>query len=187
MRKELTKSIKQLKAPMQYQIIFFSAPAWVAGSEVRMRYKDGETTITDETGSYEWKGPPEKIKGWKPKGKKQPVPWLDFSAKTRRDSIDHIENQKLIIGTDWLPPLEMALEMEPPPQIIFFMTDGASGNSKEFLSDIRRLARRKKTVINTIALMEPKAVDNLIYLAKETKGQFTIVDKRGKAEVQDLK
>jgi hypothetical protein len=187
MREELTKSIKQLREPMQYQIIFFSAPAWVAGSEVQMNFKKGTAKIIDETGAYSWEGPAEKVKGWEPKGKKQPVPWIDFNSKARRESEDHIENQKLIIGTDWIPPLQMALEMEPPPQIIFFMTDGASGNSKEFLNDIRKLARRKKTIINTIALMEPSAVDNLIYLAKETKGQFTIVDQRGKAEVQDLK
>ena len=35
--------------------------------------------------------------------------------------------------------------------------------------------------------MEPKAVDGLKYVAKETKGQFTIVDEKGKAEIQDLK
>ncbi|MFC7336024.1 hypothetical protein ACFQY0_02450 [Haloferula chungangensis] len=187
MREELTKSVKQLKAPMKYQIIFFSAPAWVAGSEVKMRYDDGRATIKDDSGEYDWVGPAGKVKGWKQKGKKQVVPWLEYSAKTRRESIDHIEEQKLVIGTDWIPPLQMALEMEPPPQIIFFMTDGASGNSTKFLEDIRRLAKRNKTIINTIALMEPKAVDNLIYLAKETKGQFTIVDKNGKAEVQDIK
>ncbi|MFC7339138.1 hypothetical protein ACFQY0_18235 [Haloferula chungangensis] len=187
MREELTKSIKQLRAPMLYQIIFFSAPAWVAGSEVELVERGGYAKVTDETGSYEWEGPKRKMSGWEPKGKEQVAPWLEYSAKTRRQSEKHIEEQQMLLGTDWGPPLKMALEMEPPPQIIFFMTDGVGGNTKDLLDDLRKLARRKKTIINTISLMEPKAVDGLIYLAKETKGQFTIVNEKGKAEVQELK
>lgn len=186
MREELKKSIKQLKAPIQYQIIFFSAPAWVAGSDQEVDLPEGTASFTDKTGTYEWKGGKNKYSGWETKGKKQPAPWIDFTSKARRDSEDHIDEQKMWLGTDWGPPLTMALEMEPPPQIIFFMTDGNGGNTKNTLDDLRKLARRKKTIINTVALMEPAAVDGLIYLAKETKGQFTIVDERGRAEVQDL-
>ncbi|MGB6220898.1 MAG: vWA domain-containing protein [Haloferula sp.] len=187
MREELTKSIKQLRAPMLYQIIFFSAPAWVAGSDVEVDNEAGRGIVTDKSGSYEWEGRKRSYSGWEPKGEEQPVPWIEFSSKTRRQSEKHIENQTMSLGTDWGPPLRMALEMEPPPQIIFFMTDGAGGSTKELLDDLRKLARRKKTIINTVALMEPSAVDGLIYLAKETKGQFTIVDERGRAEVQELK
>lgn len=41
MREELSKSIKQVRSQMLYQIIFFSAPAWVAGSELELRERGG--------------------------------------------------------------------------------------------------------------------------------------------------
>jgi hypothetical protein len=184
MREELTKSIKQLKAPMLYQIVFFSGPAWVAGSDENYPDRANVAKYTDATGTYEW----EKVKGmtYEPKGKEQPVPWLELTAKNINASKKHIKNQKMSLGTDWGPPLTMALEMDPPPQIIFFMTDGVGGNTDKLLKELSRLAKRKNTIINTVSLMQPKAVDGLIYLAKETKGQFTIVDEKGRAKVQKI-
>ncbi|MEP4076476.1 vWA domain-containing protein [Haloferula sp.] len=183
MREELTKSVKQLKAPMVYQIIFFSGPAWVAGSEEDYPDKAGVAKYTDDSGTYEWR----RVKGgFAPKGKEQPVPWLELDLSNRKRSEKHIEEQVMSYGTNWGPPLTMALEMDPPPQIIFFMTDGTGGNTEKVLKDLSRLAKRKNTIINTVALMEPKASEGLIHLARETKGQFTIVDERGRAKVQKI-
>lgn len=186
MRENLIKSLKKLREPMQYQIIFFSAPAWVAGSEQEFDFEEGEATFKDDSGSYEWEGNKGSYRGWEPKGKEQPVPWIEYNAKSRRKSIEHVEEQVMYLGTDWGPPLKMALEMEPAPQVIFFMTDGAGGKTDDLLSDLKRLARRKKTIINTVALMEPEAIDGLEFLAKETGGQFTIVDEKGRVEIQEL-
>lgn len=122
-----------------------------------------------------------------PDGREQSAPWIEFSSRSRRESEVHIEDREMLLGTDWGPSLTMALSMEAPPQITFFMTDGAGGKNGVLPDDFRKMARRNKTIINTVVLMEPKAVDGLIYLAKETNGQCTIVDKKGRAEVEGQK
>jgi len=184
-KEELTDSIKKLKPGMQYQMVFFSGPAWVAGSEVDVRWEQGEATIIglDEE-VYEWEG---KGHNLLPKGKEQPVEWIEYSAKNRRDSVDHIEETPLSLGTNWVPPLEMVFDMKPRPQIVFFMTDGTGGgNTMQVAEEMAKQARRRKIIVNTVALMDPNAEEAMSYIAEETGGQFTIVDQDGKAKVQNF-
>jgi hypothetical protein len=84
----------------------------------------------------------------------------------------------------------MAFDMEPPPQIIFFMTDGQmSGRDMMDLSrDLASKAKKKNIVVNSIAMMEPLAEESMLDLAKRTGGIFTIVEKGGKSrEVKTVK
>ena len=72
--------------------------------------------------------------------------------------------------------------MTPPPDVIFFMTDGASAATTE--RDIDRIgsrARSRKTIINTMALMESDAEAGMKELARRSKGRFTIIDSSGTA------
>ena len=91
-------------------------------------------------------------------------------------------------GTIWTPPLEMAMSMDPPPQIIFFMTDGATGgNVVEEAKKIAAKAKSKQIIINTVAMMQPKAEAAMKELAKRTGGQFTMVEQGGKVKLVPLK
>lgn len=82
----------------------------------------------------------------------------------------------------------MALEMNPKPDLIFFMTDGsAGGNSLEAAKDIGRKAKKDGVIINTIALMLPQAKEAMGELAKRTGGAFTMVDKDGKISEPEIK
>lgn len=184
MRQELTKSIGQIGLGMNYQMIFFAGPAWVAGSEVSMQ---GQKTaqVKFEGDTFKWK-----TKGgahdWEQVGKKQKPEWMSGNANNRSDSLDLIQETKLVWGTDWEDPLVMALEMEPPPQVIFFMTDGSTGGNMVKLAERLAKKAKNKTIINTVAMMQPKAEAALKELAKQTGGQFSIVRAGGKSELVPL-
>ena len=79
--------------------------------------------------------------------------------------------------------MEMALDMEPPPQVIYFMTDGTAGKEAgQTARTIGTRARSKGITINCVAMMEPRAHADMLELAKRTDGQFTKVLKGGKVE-----
>lgn len=184
MRKELTKSIGGLSGGVNYQMIYFSGPAWVAGSELPgYHHSKMKATVKGKGGhKYDWTG--KGLYRWTPKGKRQPVEWLSVTSGNIAESLKIIKDTNLCGGTDWENPLIMAIEMEPPPQLIFFMTDGAiEGRDMMALTkDLGAKASKRGVVINTIAMMEPKAEAPMADLAKRTGGQFTIIGKDGKAK-----
>lgn len=184
MRKELTKSVDGLSGSLKFQMIYFSGPAWVAGSEMPgFNYAKGKATVEGKGGhKYEWTGVG--LHDWTPKGKKQPAEWLEASLENIKDAREIIKETPLSGGTDWENPLLMAFDMEPPPQIVFFMTDGAVGgrDMMKLTDDLAAMAKKKGIVVNTIAMMEPKANEPMANLAKKTGGEFTIIGSDGKAK-----
>ncbi|MGB6220548.1 vWA domain-containing protein [Haloferula sp.] len=182
MRKELTKSVGQVKLGMQFQMIFFAGPAWVAGNDVSMA-KDRKTAeVSDQRKKFKWRG--QGAHKWEVAGRSQEVEWIPASPSNREEALKLIKNTKLVWGTNWENPLEMAIEMEPPPQTILFMTDGSiAGDMVELAKRLGRRAKSKGITINTVAMMQPKAEDAMKELAKRTGGQFSIVDKGGKVRV----
>ena len=186
LKSELSQTMKLLGDGVDYQLIFFAGPAWVAGDKVKMAGQKSAEVEGDRGHKYDWE-----CKGgahnWDTKGSRQQPDWITKSKSTLKKSLDSIQETPLVWGTDWEGPLEMALSMEPEPQIVFFMTDGASGpNSMDIAEDIGRKAKSKKIVVNTIALMQPKAADPMRELAKRTKGKFTIVSANGETQEEDF-
>jgi len=187
MRKELTKSVEQLGVGLQFQMIFFAGPAWTAGSKVKMAgsKKTAEVELDDET--FKWKSNGG-AHGWTSTGKKQKPEWISGGPGTRQQALKQVKGTPLVWGTNWENPLEIALDMDPTPQVIFFMTDGAVGGDMMALA--KRLGHRAKTkgtIINTVAMMQPKAEAAMKELAKRSGGQFTIVKEGGKVELVPLK
>ena len=182
MRKELAKSVEQVKLGMQFQMIFFAGPAWVAGSDISMPKDRKSSVVSLSKDKFKWKG-----KGahfWDPVGKKQKADWIPATPSTREEALKLVKSTKLVWGTNWENPLEMAINMDPPPQMIFFMTDGSI--SGDMVAVAKRLGHRAKTkgiTINTVAMMEPQAEAAMKELAKRTGGQFSTVEKGGKVKV----
>ena len=185
MRAEMKKSIENLGEGLQFQMIFFAGPVWVAGQEVAQKGK--EATVKDGARKYEWKTNSDHH-GWNPVGKQQKPEWLTVDNSTLRDAAKHAKETPLVLGTIWDHPLEMALSMEPKPDIIFFMTDGIAGPKSEAIAkEMGKKARSQNVIINTVALMVPQAQEPLKQLAKLSGGQFSIVKEGGKVEVVPLK
>jgi hypothetical protein len=180
MRAELRKSVESLSLSMSYQLIFFAGPTWVAGDEVTMAKGNKSAEVKGSGGTFDWvsKG---SAHDWNTKGRKQKAKWLEVTPAKRKKSLDLIASTPLVYGTNWEPALEMALAMDPAPDVIFFMTDGITGGDAEGLAkSIAGRAKRNKIMINTVAMMEPKAEAAMKLLAKGTGGQFTVIENGGK-------
>lgn len=187
MREELKKSVSSLSSRVKYQLIFFAGPAWVAGDKVSMLDGNKGAEVTDAKGkTYDWKS----LGGatnWKAEGKRQQPEWLSVRSKQIENSLMLIDETKLVWGTDWEDPIEIALSMEPTPEVIFFMTDGEMGgrDMPAIVKDLSSQAVRKGVIINTISLMEPKTEKMMFDLARETGGIFTVVDQNGTSRQVD--
>ncbi|MFM7180658.1 MAG: hypothetical protein ACKO2G_04235 [Verrucomicrobiales bacterium] len=187
MRKELTKSIKELKPGISYSLIFFAGPVWFAGEDIQnVGGKERAVVQGHDNETYNWIS----VKGandWKLKSGKLPsVKWIDASSSNVRESVKHIAESRLIYGTDWDDPLEIALDANPRPDVIYFMTDGVAGDRS--MDTAKTIARRAKTgaskvVINCISMMEPKALEPMKVMAKETGGQMTVINQDGSRKV----
>jgi len=189
-KEELSKSLNRLAANIEYQVIFFAGPAWFAGDEFvgkdkrRFTIKQGRQEYVWDTrgGAHQYQLENRKdlpTAAWKP-----------ASKANLHKTMKHIDEAQKVYGTDWEWPLKVALlQMEPKPDVIYFLTDGVTGGVEETLDDIRVINRSKgkKSKINTISMMEPRAAAALRRLAKEAGGSFTIVNADGTTTVDDLK
>lgn len=181
MRAELKKSLEKMVPGTKFQMVFFAGPAWVAGNRLKSNRKTAE--VKGNGGhKYDWRcggG----AHSWQPVGKRQIPEWLEATDGNISKAQKHVKETKLVWGTIWKPPLEMALSMEPCPQVIYFMTDGSAGKgSGQTAKTIGTRARSKGITINCVAMMEPRAHADMLELAKRTDGQFTKVLKGGKVE-----
>ena len=185
-KEELTKSLKRLAANIQYQVIFFAGPAWFAENELVSR-KGKQFTLKDGRQEYIWNTPgPAHLYELKNRKDLPSAKWKQASKANIHKTNKQIEKVRKIFGTDWEWPLKLALEqMEPKPDVVYFLTDGATGDGSKTLEEIDKINRRtgKKAKINTIAMMEPRAAGLLRQLAKDAGGQFTIVHEDGTTTV----
>ncbi|MDP0490186.1 MAG: hypothetical protein Q7Q71_03960 [Verrucomicrobiota bacterium JB023] len=181
MKEELEKSISGLNGGMKYQMIFFAGPVWVAGSEVKDKNAKDVNFIEDENGTvYEWRTSGG-AHNWKPRGKEQKAEWLTANKVQLRESQKVVKNTPLVWGTRWKYALEMAIDMEPAPQVVYFMTDGSTGGeAMKIARTVGAKASSRGIKINCVAMMEPKAHEAMKELAKRTGGQFSVVNKDGK-------
>ncbi len=187
LKSELTQTMKLLGDGVRYQMIFFAGPAWVAGDEVKMAGGNKKAVVEGDRGhDYDWVCTGS-AHDWETKGSRRKAEWVTKSPSELKKSLEQIQSTPLVWGTDWEDPLEMALDMDPQPQIVFFMTDGQSGNkSMDIAKTLGRRAKRKSIVVNTISLMEPGTAGPMRELAEITGGKFTIVSQNGETKEEDF-
>jgi hypothetical protein len=186
LRSELKRSIAGLGLEKEYQIFFFAGPAWLAGDKVEMDASRREATIHSGSRTYKW-GIAKDRPVWEAKGRPRSSSWLKADPARVADSLDAIDQTPLIYGTSWEGPLEMALALSPAPDLIFFMTDGVSGSeSMKIAERMGQRAKTKKTIINSIAMMEPEAVEPMKELARRSGGKFSVINEDGTVEEKPL-
>tara|TARA_B110000003_G_scaffold204478_1_gene203212 strand:+ start:7199 stop:8218 length:1020 start_codon:yes stop_codon:yes gene_type:complete len=181
MRKELSSSLQKMQNGLQVGMIFFAGPAWVAGDKVKM-IKQKEAVVDPPKGkNYRWKTTGG-ANGWQPDGPKQKAPWWEIGDREVKRLQKIVNETKLVWGTIWHHPIHMALDMEPPPQTIYFMTDGSASGSAKWAQEVGKRAKEMGVVINCVALMHPKAKADLKTIAEMTGGMLTMVNANGKRE-----
>jgi len=184
-KEELSKALKRLKNGTKYQIIFFGKPFWLAEDKVTL---DSNTRFVEERidingNSYKRKGDQ-----WRDvQGKNIPIniQYRMANDVTLNESVQHVLDNPMTLGTAWIAPLKLALTLNP--EVIYFMTDGAGGKLKE-AEQVAKEAENVNTVINTIAFMIPENVQNIMLsMAELSGGLFTVVNKNGEHEIKNLK
>lgn len=190
MKKELQKAVDDLSGGTQFQMIFFAGPVWVAGSRIMGSSNTRErNTIKSGKDTFEWVSAGGAHR-FEPRGKRQKATWIDLPAlghqkkELIRDTKKIIRETPLVYGTRWKYALEMALEMEPAPQVIYFMTDGATGKeAMKVARSVGEQAKAKGITVNTVAMMEPRANEAMLEMAKLSGGTFTIVEENNRRRV----
>ena len=186
MRAELARSVGALKGQLDYQLIFFAGPAWVAGDEVQLN-KNGISKVTSDGKTYEWKTSGG-AHGFdvKDEDKAQKPKWLKSTSSQIKKSMELIEETKLVWGTTWEPAIDMALRMNPKPNVIFFMTDGScGGNMVQLGEEIGKKAKKEGVIINTVAMMDPQTKEAMLKMSEESGGVYTMIGKDGKPYDKD--
>ncbi|MDF1752500.1 MAG: VWA domain-containing protein [Verrucomicrobiales bacterium] len=103
--------------------------------------------------------------------------WRLATKANKQATIERIKSVKTERGNEWHCPFILAMNLEPPPKRINFLTDGQKSEAKLLSRGIIDLVKRVKgeTKVNTTAFMAPKASPPLIRIAEETGGTHTLV------------
>ena len=181
MRAELAKSIQELDSGMQYQVIMFAGPCWVAGDKVNAG-RGGRGVVARPNGKeIVWGKNTPKGTGSVPRSFELEAKWLKATEANKKKTIEVVKKQELHWGTRWDFPLYMGFQMKPKPAAIIFMTDG-NGGGVEVAEQFASMAKQENISITSIALMEPGAREGMIALAKGTPGGFSMIGRDGKKE-----
>ncbi len=184
LRKELTHSISHLPEDSQFSAIFFAGPVWHPGENVKkVNGSKQHVIVSSEFLDSDWKG--EGAHTWKSDQGPAPTAWQFSDPTAKRTIAAQIEKQPLVWGTDWSNPLAAALQLDPLPDVIYFMTDGSCKTAKASAIAIAAEAKAKGVRINSIAMMEPKAERPMKYMAAETGGDFVVITKAGECELHE--
>lgn len=168
MQRELRSSIGRLSSAVHYQILFFSDYA-IAHDAV-------DTKDYAKLASFDWE-----IRAGERNVKIPNFAYLQGTRPNIARSQKIVEECATLGGTNWGSGLRMALNGNPKPDVIFFMTDGDAGDEQGWADDVtENNSRGKRTIIHTTAMMVPGAADALNEIAKRNGGTFSIVMPTGK-------
>jgi hypothetical protein len=168
LKKELAKSLNQLRGGVQYQVIYFSDFAWP--------HNEVDTNDPAAMEKYEWEIRPGQQGVRIPSYRYLPATPANL-AKSRKI----IEDSSNPGGTNWGSGLLMALNGSPKPDLIFFMTDGNKSDALTWVDEVTTAnAKGKPATIHTTALMAPGAAQDLDELARRNRGKFTVIEADGK-------
>lgn len=173
--KELRKALSQLGSA-NYHVILFGAGAhfvdkgWRPPKEDFYTYESPQgpyTFVTTDTG----------FQLENPENFRTPD-WLKPGEKQLETSIRYVRQSDTLPGTDWDNALRMGHMMKPPPDVIFFMSDG-----QDLLLDIDKIIENNqhkgKPKINCLAMQTGFGAEQFSEISKRSGGEFFIIDKRG--------
>ncbi len=155
LKRELSKSIAGLAKGMAFNVIFFSSRAWTIDTE----------------------GPDFVGNGWNGLGETPNCNWYPSTENIKKQVIGQINAMPVDGGTSWYPGLKMALSMNPPPSIIYLLSDGEPRDGQDVLFNLKEL-NPAGTPIDTIAFELPGSPAGLLLeISQNTGGKFSMVYK----------
>ncbi|MDF2376203.1 MAG: tetratricopeptide repeat protein [Verrucomicrobiales bacterium] len=180
---ELQRALNGIRGA-QYQVLLFAGGAFFAEEgwgidPANSGGSHGPTHFVSPHGKYKFSS--KSIHDFNlagPDSDFTPASWKRANSLNIRKSIEFVKKSKLFTGTDWDMALELAHMMKPPPDVIFFMSDGL--DSELSVSDILRNSRRNgNPKINVVAMQTDQGAEGFSEIAKGSKGSYTIVNLDG--------
>ncbi len=167
LKRELARSLNQLRGNVFYQVIYFSHFAWP--------HNEVDSNDSSALARYEWEISPGDTNVRIPR-----FTYLPANPTNIGKSRKIIEESNNPGGTNWGAGLLMALNGSPKPDLVFFMTDGNRSDALTWVEEVTAAnARGKRAIIHTTAMMEPSAARQLDDLARRNGGKFTVVNADG--------
>lgn len=171
LKKELIKAVKQIPYGTAYQILYFSDFAWP--------HNQVDSRNEEALEKYHWE-----IKAEEYKQAKIPAfKYIQATQFTLQDSVDIVQrSDNNRIYTNWGAGLLMALNANPKPDVIFFMTDGERKDEQGWIDIVTNENKRKlpMSVIHTSVMAQVDAAFEIDALAKRNNGSFTVVTDDGR-------
>ena len=170
MKKELIKAVKQVPPGTAYQVLFFSDFAWP--------HNQVDSRNADALAKYKWDIKPDDYK----RVKIPTFKYIQANPFTIQESVDIIQRSDNPGLTNWGSGLLMALNANPKPDVIFFMTDGERQDEMGWIDIVTDENKRKQpmAVIHTSVMAQTDAAREMDSLAKRNNGKFTVVMSDGK-------
>ena len=177
---ELKKALSKLPKGVQYQVILFGGGAM---------YAEPGWTAKDVAGQFEVIDPRKKkfifkpfrgVNDWEFAGKDADLPkaqWLPVSPTNIQRTLSVLDDIDKFFGTDWGIALKIGHLMRPPPDVIFFMSDGSGGNAPRPILEMNQ--RYGAPTINTFAMQTTAGARQFFEIANGTGGEFVIVNREG--------
>lgn len=179
--RELERTLKGLRG-VRYHVMLFAGgvyfvdKGWQAKKKQPTKYP---TVFESPDGDYRFES--NGLFDFKLVGDEKDFPaprWLTATPSNVRRSIESVKSAKQFGGTDWDTALEIAHLMDPPPDVIFFMSDGMDRemNPSQIVRNSRGSGAPK---INCVAMQTKGGMKAFAEIARRTNGSYTIVDKDG--------
>ncbi|WP_309382487.1 vWA domain-containing protein [Cerasicoccus frondis] len=168
LKEQLVSSLSNIDDQMMVSLIFFSGPAWVAGQSE----KEARKQYTGKPNDWHSHRPKDFETLTKPE-------WHRLGGGYRNQLIDIVQQEKMSGGTVWQNPLRLARTLKPAPEVIYFLTDGATSDEdvEETLQLVGEWKQENRDLrIHTIALGEPKAASAMRRIAGRTGGKFRLIE-----------
>ena len=171
LKKELIKAVKQIPYGTAYQVLYFSDFAWP--------HNQVDSRNEEALEKYHWEIKPEEYK----QAKIPAFKYIQATQFTLQDSVDIIQrSDNNRIYTNWGAGLLMALNANPKPDVIFFMTDGERKDEQGWIDIVTNENKKKlpMSVIHTSVMAQVDAAFEIDALAKRNNGSFTVVTDDGR-------
>lgn len=179
---EMGKTLKVLPPKAEYQVILFAGGArfasddWTVDSQHRY-----DRIVLHRRKKFRFYSPTNSFMDYAFEGKDDELPedrWISANAHNVKRTMENLEAKKTWSGTDWRWGFKMAMNMNPPPKVIYFMTDGLMDRAAEAVDvilDYNKNVRKSNTQFNTLLMHTKAGSEHMAKLAKGSSGRFTMV------------
>ena len=171
MEQELQKALSKLSVGSQLLIIPWAGPAWLhnqTAPQIMSKWKKVEADGQDAYDNFTL------VEG----AKLDPPTWIPAGPEGIEKIMNGLRAQVAAPGgTDWRQPFRYAMEANPPPDVIMFMTDGQipAKTSARALNDIEASLKKvpRPPVVNCLWIENPTEKPNVLrQLAARYGGEF---------------